>query len=265
VADDRLVRRTTFDEDAVLYDRARPTYPPGLFDVIDRRLAVAGPRTLEIGCGTGQVTVPLAERGHRVLAVELGASLAEVARRKLARFPRVEVVTADVERWEPDEAGFDLVVCATAFHWLDPATRFARVAHLLRPGGLLALVQTIHVAGPSDAFFADAQQCYEQWDPETPPDLRLPAIGDLPFASAYGIEGAEQFADAETRRFRVDLRYDADAYLDLLATFSNHRALSTTQREGLFACIRRRVVQQPDGTVVRSVAFELSTAFRRSG
>ncbi|GAA4829219.1 class I SAM-dependent methyltransferase [Actinomycetospora corticicola] len=263
--DDRSVRRTTFDEDALLYDRARPTYPEDLFDAIDRRLPADRPRTLEIGCGTGQATVSLAQRGHRVLAVELGAALAEVARRNLARFPQVEVVTADVERWELEEADFDLVVCATAFHWLDPATRFARVARLLRHGGLLALVQTIHVAGSSAAFFTEVQQCYARWDPATPPDLRIPALGDLPPASAYGLEDAEEFDAAETRRFGVDLSYDAARYLDLLATFSNHRSLPTAQREGLFACLRRRIAREPGGTVVRSVAFELSTAFRRPG
>jgi SAM-dependent methyltransferase len=173
------------------------------------------------------------------------------------------VVTADVERWDPEVAGFDVVVCATAFHWLDPDTRLARVARLLRPGGVLALVQTIAVAGPSDAFFADAQTCYERWDPDTPPGLRLPRAEDLPAASAYGIEDAEDFHSAEIRRFRVDHRYDPEQYLDLIGTFSNHRALPAWRRHGLFACLRERLRAQPGGTVVRSVAVELATAFRR--
>jgi 16S rRNA A1518/A1519 N6-dimethyltransferase RsmA/KsgA/DIM1 with predicted DNA glycosylase/AP lyase activity len=46
---------------------------------------------LEIGCGTGQATVPLAERGSRIVAVELGPAMAAVARRNLARFPAVQV------------------------------------------------------------------------------------------------------------------------------------------------------------------------------
>jgi 16S rRNA A1518/A1519 N6-dimethyltransferase RsmA/KsgA/DIM1 with predicted DNA glycosylase/AP lyase activity len=44
---------------------------------------------LEIGPGTGPATVTLAERGYRVVAVELGAAMAAVARRDLARFPAV--------------------------------------------------------------------------------------------------------------------------------------------------------------------------------
>ncbi|WP_433798121.1 class I SAM-dependent methyltransferase [Actinomycetospora sp. CA-084318] len=241
----RETLRATFDEDAELYARARPVCPDVLVEAIDRRLATAHPRTLEIGCGTGQATVALARRGHRVVAVELGGDLARVARRTLVAFPQVEVVHADIERWEPATAGFDLVVCATAFHWLDPATRFARVARLLRPGGLLALVQTLHVSGPSDAFFADLQSsCYARWMPDAPAHLPLVSISALPSRSAYGLEDAEEFTAPEMLRVPVDLSYDAERYVDLLRTFSNHRALPAARLDGLLACIRARIATE---------------------
>jgi protein-L-isoaspartate O-methyltransferase len=58
----------------------------------------------------------LAEQGCRVVAVELGAGLAAVARRNLAGFPDVEVVTAAFEEWPLPTEPFDLVLAATAFH-----------------------------------------------------------------------------------------------------------------------------------------------------
>src|SRR5438309_902917 len=156
--------RTTFSEAAELYDRMRPGYPRAVFEELAEfgRLG-PGSRVLEIGCGTGQATLPLAQRGYRVTAVELGAELAAIARRKLAPFPRVEVVVSDFEDWSTPwseaergpapwseaergstpwseaERGllpadpFDAVVSATAFHWLDPAVRVARSAATLRP------------------------------------------------------------------------------------------------------------------------------------
>jgi ubiquinone/menaquinone biosynthesis C-methylase UbiE len=47
----------TFDEDAELYDRARPGYPPELFDDL-AEVAGTGPgcRVLEVGAGTGKAT-----------------------------------------------------------------------------------------------------------------------------------------------------------------------------------------------------------------
>src|SRR5215211_2574155 len=129
----RQGQRVTFDEDAERYDRARPGYAPALFDDL-AVLAGLGPgsRVLEIGCGTGQATIPLAERGYHVVAVELGAELAAVARRNLARFPAVEVITAAFEAWPLPPEPFDLVLSATAFHWIDPAVRVDKSADALR-------------------------------------------------------------------------------------------------------------------------------------
>ena len=72
--------RTVFDRAAEDYQRTRPVCPPQLFDdLIDLAGLEAGDRVLEIGCGTGQATVPLAERGLAITAVELGPELAAVA------------------------------------------------------------------------------------------------------------------------------------------------------------------------------------------
>src|SRR5579862_2047686 len=69
--------RTTFDESAEEYDRARPTYPARLFDDMAALARLgSGARLVEIGCGTGQATTFLAERGFQVTCVELGAQLA---------------------------------------------------------------------------------------------------------------------------------------------------------------------------------------------
>src|SRR6266511_3093437 len=119
--------RATFNEVAELYHRARPGYPPEVFDDM-AELACIGPgcRVLEIGCGTGQATVPLAQRGCEVVCVELGAAMAAVARRKLARFPAVRVEVSAFEDWPLPVERFDTVVSATAFHWIDPAVRVAK-------------------------------------------------------------------------------------------------------------------------------------------
>src|SRR6266542_609432 len=138
--------RITFDEDAERYDRARPGYPAALFDDL-MTLAGLGPgsRVLEIGCGTGQATIPLAERGCEIVAVEIGPHLAAVARRNLGRFLSAQVVTASFEDWPLPPAPFDAVVSATAFHWLDPAVRVVKAADALCPGGALATIATHHL------------------------------------------------------------------------------------------------------------------------
>jgi protein-L-isoaspartate O-methyltransferase len=66
-----------FDEAAEVYQRTRPVCPPQLFDDLIGLAGLSpGNRVVEIGCGTGQATVPLAERAMAVTAVEPGPNLA---------------------------------------------------------------------------------------------------------------------------------------------------------------------------------------------
>ncbi len=98
-----------------------PLYLARLFDDLAELAGLhPGSRVLEIGCGTGQATLPLAQRGYCVTCVERGDALAGIARRNLTAFSDVEVVTSPFETWQPSEGDFDAVVAFTAFHWIDP-------------------------------------------------------------------------------------------------------------------------------------------------
>lgn len=89
---DKTQLRTLFDEEALVYDEARPGYPKALFnDIVSFSHLPANGRILEIGCGTGEATVPMARRGYNILAIELGANMADVARRNLADYPQAHI------------------------------------------------------------------------------------------------------------------------------------------------------------------------------
>src|ERR687890_590929 len=131
--------RSTFDGAALLYDEVRPGYPEDLFDdVVALSRIPAGGRILEIGCGTGQATVPFARRGYRILCVELGENMAAVARRNLEGYAQAEVRCGDFEKWPLGEGSFDLAISATAFHWLDPQVAYPKGAGARGEGGARA-------------------------------------------------------------------------------------------------------------------------------
>ncbi|PWI13430.1 SAM-dependent methyltransferase [Streptomyces sp. Act143] len=257
--------RETFDGSAELYDRVRPHYPPDLIDELTA-LAGLGPgrRVLEVGPGTGRLTVPLAETGCQVTGVELGRELAAVARRRLRAFPQADVQVAEFESWPLPAEPFDLVVCATAWHWIDPAVRVPKAARALRPGGRVAVFGSEHVAGGTVDFFADAQRCYERWDPATPPDLRLLPEEEIP-SDTREWDDSPDFEDVAVQRFRQDITYTADEYIDVLLTYSGHRALREDLRDGLLTCIRRLIETRYDGTVTKRYLHELITATRAAG
>jgi SAM-dependent methyltransferase len=261
--DDVVARlRATFTEDAERYDRARPGYPAALFEDLAALAGLEpGSRVLEIGCGTGQATIPLAELGYQIVAVELGAELAEVARRNLARFPNVEVVTAAFEAWPLPPEPFDLVLSATAFHWIDPTVRVVKSAEALRPGGVLATIATHHVYGGTVPFFADMQACYERWDPSTPPGLRLLPAEAIPLEGEE-IEQSGRFSTPEFRRYPTDIPYTTESYIDVLLTYSGHRALGPAAQQGLLDCIAGLIDTQYGGQIVKRYLSELRTAHR---
>lgn len=257
----------TFDQVADLYDRARPSYPTQILDdLVALAKLPAHARLVEIGSGTGQATVPLAERGYAITGVELGEQLAAVARRNLASFRNVEMITANFESWEPDRAEFDAVVAFTAFHWISPETRYTRTAELLREGGKLAIVSTQHVLPPGgDSFFVEVQEDYSAVlpdDPATKADAGGPPLPDAVADLSEEIGASERFRHVGSRRYLWDVVYSADDYIAVLNTYSGHRALDRGTRERLLSRIHRRISARPKRQVRKTYLAMLNVAER---
>ena len=256
--------RSTFDAVADVYDAVRPSYPDELFDdLVELAALEPSARLLEIGCGTGQATRPMLERGYSVVCIELGPQLAEHARRTLAGSP-VDVLVASFEDWDGDPGAFDLVYAATAWHWLDPVARYEKAHRLLCTGGHLAFWSALHAFPDGfDPFFSEIQDVYEaigeshgeRWPP-APPD----EISDM----AVEIEASGLFEDVEVRRYVWERSYTADEYVALLNTFSGHITMEKAKREHLYNEIRRRIGLRRDGRVLRHWYAILHVARRAS-
>lgn len=253
--------RQTFGAASERYDRVRPSYPDEIVDEFIRLGGLsAGDRVLEIGCGTGQLTRSLVDRGLDVTAVELSDELATVARRNL---PMVDVVTGNFETWPLPSEPFDAVVAATSFHWIDPAVQFSRTAAALKPGGALGIMGSQHVDGGTRQFFVDVQECYERWDPEhTKPGLRLTAPEDV--ADTYDVTRGGNFELAGKARHVGEFPYTTSDYLDLLMTFSGHLALPPERQQPLLECIGNLIDQGYGGTVTKASLFLLTVGRRVS-
>jgi SAM-dependent methyltransferase len=263
--EDRQRLRGTFDGVAGSYDRARPDYPRELFDeLIAIAGLVPGDHLLEVGCGTGKATLPLARRGFRITAIEPGPGLAAVARSNLAGLD-VEVIGERFEEWQPrpgDRAA--LVFSATAWHWIDPAVRYRRAWEVLRPGGYLAFWSALHVfPDGGDPFFRDIQEVYNEIGEGLPPGenpWRRP--GEL-YDQSPEIEAGGLFSVAAVRHFDWERVYDAESYIGLLRTFSGHIAMEQSKQDRLYGEIRRRLARRPGHSVRRHWGAILHVARRR--
>jgi SAM-dependent methyltransferase len=231
--------RAGFDQAPQAYHRTRPVLPPRAFDDLISLAGLApGARVAEIGCGTGQASVPLAERGMVVTAVELSAGLAAIARRRLAGFPSAEVVTSAFEDWEPGGGAFDAVVAVNSLHWIDPHLRYSKPHHLLKTGGAM-IVGACHWAQPAGTtgFWTEVQEDYQAMGYEGRPPPPPEQIGAWHFPA----EAAALFEELACRRYPFDVVYSTEDYLAILATQSGTRALGETRGADFLARVRHRL------------------------
>ncbi len=247
----RIARAQTFDQIAELYDRGRREPPAWIYSTLFNKthLNPAVARILEVGCGTGKSTLPLASLGAHVVALEMGSNLARLAKLNLALYPRVEVIHSRFEDFSLDER-FDLVIAVTSWHWLDPAVRYKCAFNALKPGGWLAFTTGGHAFPPGyDPFFREIQRAYESIGAAT-----IPWPPPLPEAFADSCEEIEQaglFTDVQVFRHLWKEEFTADEYIALLETASDHRLLDPDKREQLFDAMRVLISARRGGRIVK--------------
>lgn len=274
----------TFDAGAAAYDRARPGYPAeAIADLVDLCALDAASSVLEVGCGTGQATRLLAPLVRRVRCVERGSALADLARANLASAPGVTVTTSAFEDFDPAGERFDAVVSATAFHWLDPAAAYPKVAALLRPAGRLALLTNAHgdAGTHTDPRLAEqVRELHRRLAPEIgswqfPPHeaVRADATAGGDIAAVWSrvdrrvyepvpVDGL--FEPPSVRTYPWLARYDRDGYLEMLGTQSSYALMDADRRAELFAGIGALVDEHLGGTVTKEYVTVLAVARARS-
>jgi SAM-dependent methyltransferase len=242
--------RCLFDRSAKAYDAARPGYPERMIeDLIHGSGLPETARILEIGCGTGQLTVPLAEYGYAITAVELGSNLSRLAAVNLGPFPNATVVCADFEQWDVKPSAYDLVVSAQAFHWIEPAIGYPKAHAALRFGGHLALIWNLFPGSAAPVYRA-LDEVYRACAPElcTAPERR--SLKVRVERTTREICASGLFGEPSVRWYPWTVTYTSAEYLELLRTFSDHSALDHSALEQLLADVRS-AIDRFGGTIGR--------------
>lgn len=115
------------------YAAYRPRYPEALFDTL-AALAPARDSVWDCACGTGQASVALAHRFHRVVATD--ASAQQVAQAE--PHERITYRVAPAEASGLSTASVSLVTVAQAVHWFDVGAFHTEAKRVLVPGGVIA-------------------------------------------------------------------------------------------------------------------------------
>jgi SAM-dependent methyltransferase len=235
-----------FNEVPELYDRVRPGYPDELFaDLITITQMDGRSSVLEVGCGTGQATRSLAAFGCSVTAIEPGADMAALARQHLATYGNVNIETSTFEDWDDRGRRFDVLVAASAWHWVDPSIGWQKAHHLLSSGGWMALLGHVVVRRRAEPeVYAETADLHERFSPGNR-DWGHPPLEDDVRSTDEGwglVDGpGGLFGPTIVRWYPTVQWFNGEGFADLLRTQSPYRRLDQDVRERLLNAIAERI------------------------
>lgn len=235
-----------FTAGAAAYAAHRPRYPAALADF----LAAAAPRrglAWDSGCGSGQLSLLLADRFERVVATDASAEQLAHA----TRHPNIEYAHATAEASGLANGIVDLAVAAQAAHWFDLRGYYAEVRRVARRGAIVALatyaLMRVHdeIDPVVDHFYAAVLAPY--W----PPERRHTEDGyrSLPFP----------FDELPAPTFEMRADWALGDMVAYVATWSAVRAMEQARGRAPFEAFARDLagVWGPPAAV-RSVRWPLS-------
>jgi SAM-dependent methyltransferase len=225
--------RGRFSGAAEGYARSRPGYPPPLVDWVLEEAGVGrGDPVLDLGCGTGILTRPLAERGLRVIGVDPNEDMLALAREAGGE---IDYRQGDAEATGLPDESVALVTVAQAFHWFDLDAALGELHRVLRPEGHVAALWNIRGRGPFmaayDALlrrFSSEYQVLESWETTLDklrrhPRALAPRARWETHAQAFDLEGLRGRAWSSSYVFKgVQDRQGFD--LALRSLFEKHAA-----------------------------------------
>ncbi|CAN5633246.1 class I SAM-dependent methyltransferase [soil metagenome] len=179
-----------YQRHAAAYQRGRPSYHPDLVALLVDRYGEG--EVLELGAGTGILTLPLVAAGVDVIAIEP----VEAMRTTLAeRVPGAIVLAGTAESIPREDRSVDVVLASQSFHWFDAPAALDEIARVLRPSGRLVTVW--NVRDEELPWVAAYTEVVDRHAADTPRyrsfDWRAAIDGDVRFTATDDWEVANPF------------------------------------------------------------------------
>jgi SAM-dependent methyltransferase len=224
----RARRASSFGSRAAAYAEHRPDYPREALEWGLSGATGTPHRVLDLGAGTGKLSLGLAGLGLDVTAVEPDAEMrAELER----RVPSATSLAGQAERIPLPDAQVDAVFVGQAFHWFDVPAAMTEIARVLRPGGVLV---------PMWNYEDDSVPWVAEFTELGRDGARKPA-------STHDLRQVEHpdFEPFESDRFRHVQRRTAESLLETIATYSLVIVSAPEESSALLTRLREFLASNP--------------------
>jgi len=118
--------------------RHREPYPEETFQKLRELAGTPSPRIADIGCGPGDLTLPMSRFARHIDAVDVSREMLAAAKR-LGDYENINWIHGAAES-APLAGPYDLITAADSVHWMDWEALFALLKGQLRPGGFFCVV-----------------------------------------------------------------------------------------------------------------------------
>jgi SAM-dependent methyltransferase len=223
------------DADVVRAYRYRAPYPEETFSIL-RDLIVEPRVALDVGCGSGALTRPIARFVERVDAVDPSAEMLAEGRRLARAEANIRWMLGRVEDVDLD-GPYGLITAGASLHWLDWEVALPRLARVAAPGARLAIA---------------LPQSKGPWWDELVSIIRQFSL----FTDYREIEVVEELAtrglfDLEGRRHTAPVQFQQPVE-EFIAGLFSHSSLARSrlgpERSAAFAAAVREMLQRISGS-----------------
>lgn len=235
----------TFDTVASTYEKMRPGYVEELYRTIFDYIPIGeNSNVVEVGSGGGQATAPILKTGCKLTAVEYGEQFSELLKDKFKEYSNFSVITGKFEDAELKENAYDLVLSASAFHWVPEKIGYEKVYAILKNGGVFARFANHPYrdkGNPAlskkidDIYDAYYYKFHNKKREELTEYTEEQAKDRAQIAGKYG------FTDIRYALFYRERIFTAKEYVQLLGTYSDHIAIEETIRRKFFSKIEEAI------------------------
>lgn len=256
-----------FKGTANYYAQFRPGYPEDFFKYIKTRHSLnTSKRILDVGCGTGQIAIPLSPYVKEVIAMDPEPEMINVAK-KISNKLNIKNIhyiiggSNDFSENENSINNIDLITFGTSFHWMDGSQTLAKLKDYINPKGGICIVYSQSVWNNPNEWQKIVKETIQDHLGET----RKAGSGTYKKRNETFHDSLKKagFQSIEKKRYVVDVTRDLDNIVGLIysMSFSSTYVLGD-KKEKFEQDLKKRLTQfSPNNVFEETITTESISAF----